>query len=46
MAYTANLGGQIRHTEIRTGADATVAADSEAPERTGDEHRSAPDDER
>ena len=25
MGYVANLGGQIRHTEIRPGADATAA---------------------
>ena len=46
MAYTANLGGQIRHTEIRAGAVATGEADGEASTRIADEHRSEPDDER
>lgn len=30
MAYAANLGGQIRHTEIRSGAVATQAGDEGA----------------
>lgn len=35
MAWTANLGGQIRHTEIRSGA--VAAADAPAGERGGGE---------
>jgi uncharacterized membrane protein len=35
MAYTANLGGQIRHTEIRAGA--VVEADDERGRRGGDD---------
>jgi uncharacterized membrane protein len=40
MAYTANLGGQIRHTEIRSGSIASDRADrpsapEEATERGG-----------
>jgi hypothetical protein len=39
MAWTANLGGQIRHTEIRSGAGAgsTLTEGEEAGE-----HRAAP----
>ena len=33
VAYTAHLGGQIRHTEIRTGAVATDGEDEEKRER-------------
>jgi hypothetical protein len=33
LAYTANLGGLIRHTEIRSGADLPGAAGS------GGDHR-------
>lgn len=32
MTWTANLGGQIRHTEIRTGASNAGAPDGEAEE--------------
>jgi hypothetical protein len=35
MAYTANLGGQIRHTEIRAGA--VVEADADGGRRGGDD---------
>jgi uncharacterized membrane protein len=35
MAWTANLGGQIRHTEIRAGAQ-TGSAEIEANEERGD----------
>jgi hypothetical protein len=38
MAYTANLGGQIRHTEIRSGAVETQGG-TEAAERAQDEER-------
>lgn len=36
MAYTANLGGQIRHSEIRAGA-ASAAADGATRAEEGDE---------
>lgn len=32
MTWTANLGGQIRHTEIRSGASAQVGGEVEPPE--------------
>jgi hypothetical protein len=35
MAYTANLGGQIRHTEIRAGA--VVEADDDGGRRGADD---------
>lgn len=41
MGWTANLGGQIRHTEIRSGAVATAAERGEGAvnsEREGDDH--------
>jgi hypothetical protein len=50
MGYTANLGGQIRHTEIRTGL-APAAGDQEIREesrpgapRKGGEKAGAKDD--
>lgn len=44
MGYAANLGGQIRHSEIRPGADASAAtaqisAGEEAGEREDRDHR-------
>ncbi len=35
MGYAANLGGQIRHTEIRSGAVSTTGDDGRGPERGG-----------
>ena len=37
MAYTANLGGQIRHTEIRSGSAATANGNTSAGEHDTDE---------
>lgn len=37
LVWTSNLGGQIRHSEIRPGAEAAVPAESEEPEH-GDRH--------
>ena len=40
MAYAANLGGQIRHTEIRDGTIATSSGESGEEKRGGErEHR-------
>jgi uncharacterized membrane protein len=40
MAYAANLGGQIRHTEIRSGAVATTSSDRDGERRDAErEHR-------
>jgi uncharacterized membrane protein len=39
MAWTANLGGQIRHTEIRSGA---FASPTSTEEGEAGEHRAAP----
>lgn len=38
MAWTANLGGQIRHTEIRAGAVPSAAAGAPRSEGERDEH--------
>lgn len=39
VGYTANLGGQIRHTEIRDGATSLTSTDPERPrEDRGDDH--------
>jgi uncharacterized membrane protein len=45
MAWTANLGGQIRHTEIRSGvaAPAVDAAPARVTERHGEEGRKGDD---
>ena len=36
MAYTANLGGQIRHTEIRTASTGPAGAEVDDAEERGD----------
>ena len=38
MGYTAYLGGQIRHTEIRASSGSLGAADTEAPRAEHEEH--------
>ena len=46
MGYTANLGGQIRHTEIRSGPAATGEVPGEADARVAaGERESEPEDE-
>jgi len=37
MAYTANLGGQIRHTEIRAGAASSVVDKASHAKEAADE---------
>lgn len=39
MARTANLGGEIRHTEIRTGANATSPTGGEGQQKKTEEER-------
>ncbi|MBS1788392.1 MAG: hypothetical protein JST85_11760 [Acidobacteria bacterium] len=39
MFRTANFGGEIRHTEIRSGANATVPASGETPQKKSEEER-------
>jgi hypothetical protein len=47
MGYTANLGGQIRHTEIRSGAVAAGEATGATPaQMAAGEHESGVEDER
>lgn len=38
MGWTANLGGQIRHSEIRPGAAATGESPAGEPDRVAEEH--------
>jgi uncharacterized membrane protein len=37
MAYTANLGGQIRHTEIRQVQSGTAGTEQESKKKTNDD---------
>lgn len=39
MGWTANLGGQVRHAEIRSGSSVSVSAQLEASERRSSEAR-------
>lgn len=38
MGWTANLGGQIRHTEIRAGDAAATQSEPRRPEKNDDDH--------
>ncbi|MBX3294947.1 MAG: hypothetical protein KF762_04490 [Acidobacteria bacterium] len=38
MGWTANLGGQIRHTEIRAGDAAATQSEPKRPEKNDDDH--------
>lgn len=38
MGWTANLGGQIRHTEIRAGDAAATQSEAKRPEKDDDDH--------